>query len=263
MAEDSANPQRLDGKSAIVTGATGGIGEATARLFLDLGANVMLVGRNETKLAETHERLNGGGNCATAVADSTDEAAIAAAVRSTVQRFGKLDILVANAGIEGVLKPIEDLRLEEFEEVLRVNVTGVWLAMKYAAAPIKAAGGGAIVALSSIAGAIGFPAMAPYIASKHAVVGLVKVAAHEFGPANIRVNAVAPGPIDNRMMRSLGEQLGAGDSPGFRTFVEGRIPMGRYGTNEEIAHLIAFLASDAASYCNGGYYLADGGYVAG
>lgn len=142
-------------------------------------------------------------------------------------------------------------------------MTGVWLAMKHAAPAIRSAGGGAIVALSSIAGVIGFPAMAPYIASKHAVFGLVKTAAMELGPANIRVNAVAPGPIDNRMMQSLGDQLGGGDAAGFRTFVEGRVPMGRYGTNEEIAHLIAFLSSDAATYCTGGLYLADGGYVAG
>ena len=256
------NPRRLDGKVAIITGATGGIGEATAKLFLDLGAKVMLVGRSEAKLAETGGRLGGGQNVATAIAESTDETATKAALASAVAHFGSLNILVANAGTEGVCKPIEELGVDDFEEVLRVNVTGVWLAMKHAAAPIKAAGGGAIVALSSIAGAIGFPALAPYVASKHAVFGLVKVAAMEFGPANIRVNAVAPGPVDNRMIQSLADQIGGGDPAGFRTFVEGRIPMGRYGRNEEIAQLIAFLSSEAASYCNGGLYLADGGYVA-
>jgi NAD(P)-dependent dehydrogenase (short-subunit alcohol dehydrogenase family) len=258
---DNPDPTRLDGKVAVITGATGGIGEATAKLFLSLGAKVMLVGRSEAKLAQTLERLDGE-NCATAIADSFDEAATKAAIAAAVDRFGALNIMVANAGTEGVCKPIEDLEVEDFEEVLRVNVIGAWLAMKYAAAPIKAAGGGAIVGLSSIAGVIGFPALAPYIASKHAVFGLVKTAALEFGPANIRVNAVAPGPIDNRMIRSLADQLGGGDPAGFRTLVESRIPMGRYGTNEEIANLIAFLSSDAASYCNGGLYLADGGYVA-
>lgn len=263
MPSNPENPQRLDGKTTMITGATGGIGEATAQLFLGLGAKVMLVGRNGDKLAETSARLRGGSNCSTAIADCADEAAIAAAVDATLKQFGALDILVANAGTEGVLKPIEALRVEEFEEVLRINVTGVWLAMKHAAPAIKAAGGGAIVAMSSIAGVIGFPAMAPYIASKHAVAGLVKVAAWEFGPFNIRVNAVAPGPIDNRMTVSLAEQLSPADAEGFRSMVEGKIPMGRYGTNEEIAQLVAFLSSDAASYCNGALYLADGGYVAG
>jgi 3alpha(or 20beta)-hydroxysteroid dehydrogenase len=263
MSGNSSDLRRLDGKVAVVTGATGGIGEATAKLLLDLGAKVMLVGRDGAKLAETSASLGHSDSCATAIADSTDEAAVKTAVAAAAERFGAIHIMVANAGTEGVLKPIEQLSVDEFEQVLKVNVTGVWLAMKYAAPAIKAAGGGAIVATSSIAGVIGFPAMAPYIASKHAVFGLVKVAAQEFGPSNIRVNAIAPGPIDNRMTESLAEQLGSGDMAGFRSFVEGKIPMGRYGTNEEIAHLIAFLASDAASYCNGGLYLADGGYVAG
>jgi NAD(P)-dependent dehydrogenase (short-subunit alcohol dehydrogenase family) len=248
--------QRLDGKVAIVTGAAGGIGGATARLFLDLGAKVMLTDREDAKLCESE-------NVPTAAADCTDEAAMEALVAATVERFGRLDMMVANAGIEGALGPVDQLDLDEFERVLRVNVLGVWLAIKHAAPAMKAAGGGAIVALSSVAGAIGFPGMAAYTASKHAVFGLVKVAALELAPAKIRVNAVAPGPIDNRMMQSLGDQLGGSDPQGFRTFLESRVPMGRYGTNEEIAQLIAFLASDAASYCTGGLYLADGGFVAG
>jgi NAD(P)-dependent dehydrogenase (short-subunit alcohol dehydrogenase family) len=257
MQADAANPQRLDGKVAIVTGAAGGIGGATARLFLDLGAKVMLTDRDGARLSARE-----GDNVATSAADCTDESAIEALVAATVERFGKLDIMVANAGIEGVLKPADQLSIDEFEQVLKVNVIGVWLAIKHAAPAMKSGGGGAIVAMSSVAGAIGFPGMAAYTASKHAVFGLVKTAAQELAPANIRVNAVAPGPIDNRMMQSLGDQLGGGDPAGFRSFIESRVPMGRYGTNEEIAQLIAFLASDAASYCTGGLYLADGGYVA-
>jgi NAD(P)-dependent dehydrogenase (short-subunit alcohol dehydrogenase family) len=251
------NLQRLDGKVAIVTGAAGGIGGATASLLLDLGAKVMLTDREGGKLGLESE------NCAAMAADCADEPAVEALVAETVERFGKLDILIANAGVEGVLKPLEQLGSHEFETVLRVNVIGAWMAMKHAIPVMKAGGGGAIVALSSVAGAIGFPGMAAYTASKHAVFGLVKVAALELAPANIRVNAVAPGPIDNRMMESLGDQLGGGDRQGFRTYLEGRIPMGRYGTNDEIARLVAFLSSDAASYCTGGLYLADGGYAAG
>ena len=258
MQNNSSNPQRLDGKVAIVTGAAGGIGGATARLFLDLGAKVMATDRDATNLAPL-----AADNCATTAGDCADETAIEALVAATVERFGKLDIMIANAGIEGVLKPVDQLTIEDFEQVLRVNVLGVWLAIKHSVPAIKAAGGGAIVATSSVAGTIGFPGLAAYTASKHAVFGLVKTAALELAASNIRVNAVAPGPIDNRMMQSLGDQLGAGDSRGFRTNLEHMVPMGRYGTNEEIAHLIAFLASDAASYSTGGLYLSDGGYVAG
>ena len=259
---DMVNRQRLDGKVAIVTGATGGIGEATAKLFLALGARVMLVARSADKLAATTARLQGLGELDGSIADSTDEAATAAAVAKAVERFGGLDILIANAGTEGVLKPIEALTVEEFNVTLQTNVVGVWLAMKHCVAPLKERGGGSIVALSSIAGCIGFPAMAPYIASKHAVYGLVKTAALELGPSNIRVNAVGPGPIDNRMIDSLQNQLAPDDPAALRSGIEAGIPMKRYGTSEEVAHLLAFLASDASSYCSGSIYMIDGGYVA-
>ena len=170
--------------------------------------------------------------------------------------------MVANAGIEGKLAPLEQLTVEEFERVLRVNVVGVWLAIKHAVPALKAAARRDVADLL-VAGVIGFPGLGPYVASKHAVAGLVQAAAMELAPANIRVNAVAPGPVDNRMMQSLGDQLGGGDANAFRELMNSRIPMARYGTNEEIAQLIAFLASDAASYCTGGFYCADGGYLAG
>ena len=258
----STDKQRLDGKVAIITGATGGIGEATAKLFLELGAKVMLVARSSDKLAETTARLQGLGDVDGAIADSTDEAATAAAVSRTVERFGGIDILIANAGTEGVLKPIDQLTVEDFNDTLHTNVIGVWLAMKHCVEPMKARGGGSIVALSSIAGMIGFPAMAPYIASKHAVFGLVKTAALELGEHKIRVNAVGPGTIDNRMMQSLGTQLGGDEAAAVRTGVENSIALRRYGTNEEVAHLLAFLASDASSYCSGSNHMVDGGYIA-
>ena len=258
----SDNIQRLDGKVAIVTGATGGIGEATARLFLELGAKVTLVARSADKLAQTRQRLDELGELDGAIADSTDEAATAAAVAKTVERFGGLDILIANAGTEGAIKPITDLTVDDFNETLHTNVIGVWLAMKYAIPQMKARGGGSIVAISSIAGMVGFQAMAPYVASKHAVFGLVKSAALELGEANIRVNAVGPGPIDNRMMQSLGTQLAGDQAAALRENMESSIALRRYGTNEEVAHLLAFLASDASAYCTGSNYMVDGGYIA-
>ena len=253
--------QWLAGKVAIVTGATGGIGEATARLFLELGAKVILVARSADTLAETKARLEGVGEFDGAIADCTDEGATAAAVARTVEQFGGLDILIANAGTEGVLKPIDALTVDDFNDTLQTNVIGVWLTMKYAVEPMKARGGGSIVALSSIAGMIGFPAMAPYIASKHAVFGLVKTAALELGPFNIRVNAVGPGPIDNRMIASLEKQLSPDDPAAMRAAVEASIPMKRYGTSEEIAATVAFLASEGAGYITGQNLRVDGGLM--
>lgn len=259
---DEINRQRLDGKVAIVTGATGGIGEATAKLFLQLGAKVMLVDLAADKVMATLEWLKPLGDVGGNTSEATDEQGFAATVAATIDQFGGLDILVANAGTVGTAKPVDLLSVAEFEETIRTNVTGVWLSLKHCVEPMKARGGGSIIALSSVAGCIGFPAISAYAASKHAVYGLVKTAALELGPFNIRVNAVGPGPIDNQMMASLERQLSPDDPAAIRSRLEASIAMGRYGTNEEVARLIAFLASDASSYCNGAIYMADGGYVA-
>jgi len=253
--------KRLEGKVAIVTGATGGIGEATAKRFLEEGASVMLVGRSAEKLKETRGRLESIGKIADFIADVTDEKATAAAVAATVEKFGGLDILIANAGTEGNCAPIEALTVDDFESVLRTNVIGVWLSMKYSVEPMKKGGSGSIIALSSIAGRIGFPAMASYVASKHAVYGLVKSAALELAPFNVRVNAIGPGPIDNRMIHSLEAQLNPADAEAVGDMMRSRIPMGRYGTNEEVANLALFLASDESSYCTGSIHMIDGGLV--
>ena len=259
---DHAQRQRLDGKIALITGATGGIGEASAALFLELGAKVVLVGRSPEKLAATKDRLGAGREIACSACDAADEAGLAAAFALAAEKFGGLDILVANAGTEGACKPLDELSLDEFDEVMRVNVTGVWLAMKHAVPLLKARGGGSIIALSSVAGCVGFASASAYVASKHAVQGLVKCAALELGPLGIRVNAVGPGPIDNRMIASIQRQLSPDDPAAMRSGLEAAIPLHRYGTNEEVAHLLAFLASDASSYCTGSIHMIDGGYVA-
>lgn len=256
------NQKRLEGKVAIITGATGGIGEATAKRFLEEGASVMLVGRSSEKLKETGERLSGFENVASFVADATDEAATKASVEATVEAFGGLDILLANAGTEGNFAPIEALTVDEFESVLRTNVIGVFLSMKYAVEPMKKRDGGSMIAISSIAGMIGFPTMAPYIASKHAVYGMVKTAALELAETGVRVNAIGPGPIDNRMMSSLETQFNAEDQAAAHEFVLTSVPMNRYGTNEEVANLALFLASDESTYCTGSIHMIDGGFTA-
>ncbi|MEP6786991.1 MAG: SDR family NAD(P)-dependent oxidoreductase [Acidobacteriota bacterium] len=253
---------RLEGKVAIITGATGGIGEATAKRFLEEGASVMLVGRSAEKLDETRERLSGFDNLAASVADATDEEATAAAVAATIVSFGGVDILLANAGIEGKIALIENQTVENFEEVLRTNVIGVWLSMKYCVEPMKKRGRGSIIALSSISGVIGVPAGSPYFASKHAVCGLVKCAALELGPFDIRVNAIGPGPIDNRMIRAIETQLSPDDPDAMRAGLTQQIAMKRYGTNEEVANLALFLASEESSYCTGSIHMIDGGYTA-
>lgn len=258
----NANVRRLSGKVAIVTGASGGIGEATAKLFLQEGASVMLVGRSAEKLQETRDRLAVDNGLAHFVADATDEAATAAAVSATVAAFGGVDIMFANAGTEGKFNLIEALSRADFEQVLQTNVIGVWLAMKYSIEPMRQRGGGSIIATASIAGAIGAATMAPYIASKHAVNGLVKTAALELGPSGIRVNAIAPGPIDNRMMLSLESQFDPTNPVGVRDDLKTKVALQRYGTNEEVAKLALFLASDESSYCTGATYLIDGGYTA-
>ena len=258
----SQNGKRLDGKVAIITGATGGIGEATAKRFLQEGASVMLVGRSAEKLKATSERLSGFENVADFVADAVDEDATKASVEATIEAFGCLDIAIANAGTEGNFAPIGTLTMDEFESVLRTNVIGVWLSMKYAVEPMMKRGGGSMIALSSIAGRIGFPTMAPYIASKHAVYGLVKTAALELAESNIRVNAIGPGPIDNRMMSSVESQFNPDDPVAGHEFVLSTVPMRRFGTNEEVANLALFLASDESSYCTGGIHMIDGGFTA-
>ncbi len=262
MNQPSEFKKRLGGKVAIITGATGGIGEATAKLFLNEGASVMLVARSADKMKETCDRLGRGKNLANFIADATDEAATAAAVAATVKAFGGVDILLANAGTEGAVKPIEAQSMAEFEGVLRTNVIGVWLSMKYCVEPMKARGGGSMIALSSIAGMIGSPGLAPYVASKHAVYGLVKSVALELGVAKIRANAIGPGPIDNRMIRSIETQLSPDNPDAVRDFLNTKIALQRYGTSEEVAQLALFLASDEASYCTGGIHMIDGGFTA-
>ena len=253
---------RLEGKTALITGATGGIGEAIAKRYLEEGANVVLAGRSETKLKETRGRLSEYSAIAASVGDAADEGDVRRAVSTAVEEFGGLDILVANAGTEGVVTPLTQQTVEEFNQVINTNVTGVWLAMKHSVPVMEKRGLGSIIAMSSIAGVIGFPQLAPYIASKHAVYGLVKAACIEFAESGIRANAIGPGPIANRMAASLGEQLNPQDPEGARDMITSLVPMKRYGNNEEVANLALFLGSDESSYCNGAMYLIDGGWTA-
>ena len=259
---------RLDGKVAVITGASGGIGQAAARLFAEEGARVALVDLDEGALQE-EVRSIGGDQASYTVADVTEPDQAQAYVNAAVSRWGGIDVLLANAGIEGTLSTIPDYPIEVFDRVIAVNVRGVWLGIKYAVPAMRERGGGSIVITSSTAGISGTPEMSAYNTSKHAVIGLMRTAALEGAPHSIRVNTVNPAPIETRMMRSIEEQRTAAFDDTTITVettkqaVAERIPLGRYGNPEEVARMMLFLSSDESSFCTGGVYMVDGGRSAG
>ena len=253
---------RLNNKTAIVTGATGGIGAATSKRYLEEGANLVMVGRSEEKLLSLMKSLDNPSNAITCIADSKDESAISKCISRTYEQFGSVDIVMANAGTEGIVKPLTDFTIEEFNDVIDTNVIGVWLYMKYAFPIMQKQKSGSFIAVASTAGLVGFNGLCPYIASKHAVCGMVKTACLENGPMNVRVNALAPGPVANRMMDSIGEQLNPDDPSSVVDIVNGMVATNRYSTNEEIANLALFLGSDESSNCSGSVYVCDGGFTA-
>ena len=259
---------RLDGKVAVITGATGGIGSAASRLFAEEGARVALVDLNEEALAEVVRSI-GEDKASYTVADVTDPDQSQAYINAAVSRWGGVDIMLANAGIEGTLSPITEYPVEMFDRVMAVNVRGVWLGLKYVMPVMRERGGGSVVITSSTAGISGTPEMSAYNTSKHAVIGLMRVASAEGAPDGIRVNTVNPSPIETRMMRSIEEQrVAAMDDSSVtvevakRSFAE-RIPLARYGDPTEVARMMLFLASDESSFCTGGVYMVDGGRSAG
>ena len=259
---------RLEGKVAVITGATGGIGNAAARLFADEGASVALVDIDEAKLQDVVREI-GEDKASYTVADVTQPDQSQAYVNAAVSRWGGIDILLANAGIEGTLSPIPDYPIDVFDRVMAVNVRGVWLGIKYVVPVMRERGGGSIVITSSTAGIGGSPEMSAYNTSKHAVIGLMRCAALEGAPDNIRVNTVNPAPIETRMMRSI-EEMRVASMDDARVTVEvtkqsfaDRIPLQRYGDPEEVARMMMFLASDESSFSTGGVYMVDGGRSAG
>ena len=251
---------RLAGKIAIITGGAGGIGRAAAVLFAQEGAKVLLVDLNEVALQQVVSSIDHK-DVSYTVADVTLPAEVEGYVRTAVERYGGVDILLNNAGIEGQIKPIVDCPLEVFDQVMAVNVRGVWLGLKYAIPVMQKRGGGSIIITSSVAGVRGSPGFSPYVTSKHAIIGMMRSAALECAPLNIRVNTVNPAPIETRMMRSLEEQLALPATEAKEIFVA-RSPLKRYGNPEEVARLMLFLASDESSYCSGGVYMVDGAWTA-
>src|SRR5262245_30919363 len=241
---------RLNGKIAVVTGGAGGIGRAAAALFVREGASVLLVDRKESGVETVAAEIGSG--AAAFAADVTDPEQVDGYVRQAENRFGGLDIALLNAGVIGVQKPVEEYPLETFDEVMAVNVRGVWLGLRAAIRPMRRRGGGSIVITSSIQGLSALPQTSAYTTSKHAVVGMMKGAALELARENIRVNCIHPGMTDTPMMDRVHNMPGA--PPDMRAAVSATIPMRRYARAEEIAQLMLFLASADSSYTTGASY---------
>jgi NAD(P)-dependent dehydrogenase (short-subunit alcohol dehydrogenase family) len=253
---------RLDGKVAVVTGAAGVIGTATLRLLAERGARIVAVDRKAQDLQTAIKDLPASAQAITITADVTDEDEVAEYVRTAVDKFGTIDVFYNNAGVEGDVAPITKYSLESFRKVIDVNVVGVFLGMKHVLPVMLKQDKGSIINTASIAGLIGSPHIAAYIASKHAVIGLTKSAAWECTATGVRVNCVCPGLIDSRMLSTILQGRNQGNAPTSNEKIVERIPARRLGQASEVASIVAFLASDEASYVSGSAYTVDGGRTA-
>ncbi|MBI3350102.1 MAG: glucose 1-dehydrogenase [Burkholderiales bacterium] len=243
----------------LITGALTGIGRATALAFARDGATVIVSGRREPEgqALAAELKTQGAADAAFIRADVREETDVRALIEQTVSRFSRLDVAVNNAGFEGATGPITEQSAENYEAIFDTNVRGVLFSLKHQMRAMLAQGSGSIVNLSSVAGLIGFAGASVYVASKHAVEGLTKSAALEGAAAGVRVNAVAPGPIQTDMLdRFVGRNTEA------KAGLIASLPAKRAGTVDEIAQTIVFLASDKARYLTGQSIAVDGGFTA-
>ena len=248
----------FENKVALVTGAASGLGLATAKAFAEAGASVVLADQNKNALKTVTEELKVKGYQVLAVhCDVSEDAQVEAMVKQTVDIFGKLDAAYNNAGIQNELADAADQTRQDYDKVMGVNLRGVWSSMKYELQQMRKQGSGAIVNCSSLGGLIGGPERGIYHAAKHGVIGFTKSAAMEYAKRGVRINDICPGMIETPM----GEQMIAAGQGEALKQMEKSIPMGRQGRPEEIASVVLFLCSDAASYITGQSISVDGGFV--
>jgi NAD(P)-dependent dehydrogenase (short-subunit alcohol dehydrogenase family) len=259
---DMADRIRLDGKVALLTGAAGVIGTAAMRLLAERGARIVAVDRNEKPLHAAIRDLPASAQALAITADVTQEDEVTDYVRQAIDKCSTIDVFYNNAGIEGDIAPIVEYSLESFRRVLDVNVVGVFLGLKHVLPAMLRQNRGSIINTASIAGLIGSPDIAAYCASKHAVIGLTKSAALECAATAVRVNCVCPGMIDSRMLSAIVEGRNPGNAPVPTDKIVDRTPARRLGLASEVASIVAFLASDEASYVSGAAYTVDGGRTA-
>lgn len=252
---------QFEGKVAIITGGSSGIGRATAIAFGKAGAKVVVAARRDFEGEETVSQIKQAGSEAVFVkTDVAQESDVEALVSKTVETYGRLDYAFNNAGIDGGNAPLHEQSIEQFDQLISINIRGLFLCMKYEIIQMLRQGEGVIVNNSSMGGLIAFPRIGPYHASKHAVMGLTKSAALDYAQSGIRINAVNPGIIDTDLISRMTEKMG--DPKTASQQLTTMIPMGRMGKAEEIASTVLFLCSEAASYITGQSLVIDGGYVA-
>ena len=249
---------KLEGKVAIITGGAGGIGKAAANVFISEGAEVIIMDLDEDSLIKTCEEI-GSNRISYFAGDVTKPDDNNSVVELAKERYGGLDIFLANAGVAGDITTIEEYDEDQFDHVMAVNAKGPFLGLQSAIPAMKLRGGGSFIITSSTAGVMGTPSIAPYGMSKHAVIGLMKSAAKECASMNIRVNTVNPAPVETDMMRLLEEGMTSEDKKDVKGDIESSITLGRYAQPEEIAKLMLFLASEDSSFITGSVYMADGG----
>jgi NAD(P)-dependent dehydrogenase (short-subunit alcohol dehydrogenase family) len=252
--------KRLKDKTVLITGGSGGIGAATGKMMLQEGAKVLLVDIDEATLKKVASEINSP-QLHIFSADVTDEKQVKAYADKAKELFGHVDVFFNNAGIEGVVKPLEEYPLDIYHKVIAVNVHGVYYGLRHVF-PLMKEKGGSVIITSSVAGLSGTANVLPYVTSKYAANGMMRSAALEGAPYKIRVNTINPSPVDNRMMRSLEEGFAPGQAETAKQNLEKSIPLGRYATNEEVAELAIFLASDHSSFITGTENPIDGGMMA-